>query len=439
MHGLKAKFVINVIGALSGIVIALFTVPIYVSHIGEARYGILSLVWILLGYMGFLDFGITRATANALAKLHNAPLKERANTFMTSLLINLGLGSIGGLIIYLAGSHILLALHGLSGPLRTEVQDIMPWVAPMLPLSLLGGVSIGALESRERFLLANIFQIVSNSLGQLVPLSVAIYVGPSLSGIIPVTFASRLVMTAITMAVVIGSERLLRFDRINIRQIKSLLGYGIWVTLTNIISPFMTSLDQFVIGKMIGADFVARYSVPMTAASRLQIFNGALARSVFPRFSRMKHAEASPLAIKGMVTLAYLSALLFAPALVILHPFFDYWMGKVFASYAVPVAMTLFIGSWMNGLANIPYTLLQGQGKPDSIAKLHVSEVLPYCAALWLSVHFFGLTGAAYAWDSARECRCRRADVFVSPVLAQIIARAACIPRHSGWTWFRHR
>ena len=398
MQGLKAKFVINIVGALSGILIALITVPMYVSRIGEDRYGILSLVWILLGYLGFLDFGLTRATTNALAKLHDAPLKKRGSVFMTSLWINLILGSVGGLIIYFAGGHILLAMHGLTGPLRTEVEGIMPWVAPMLPLSLIGGVSIGALESRERFLLANIFQIVSNVLGQVVPLLVAIYVSPNLTAIIPVTFVSRLVMTAITMALVIGSEKLFHFERFDIRQVKKLLGYGIWVTLTNVISPLMTSLDQFVIGNMIGPSFVARYAVPMTAATRLQIFNGALSRSVFPRFSRMEHGEASALAAKGIVTLAYLSAMLSAPALVVAHPFFEWWMGKTFALYAVPVAMVLFVGAWFNGLAFIPYTLLQGQGKPGTVAKLHTAEVLPYIGCLWLFVHVFGLTGAAMAW-----------------------------------------
>src|ERR1700722_5526348 len=125
MQGIKSKFVINVTGAVAGIIIALATVPFYVSRIGEDRYGILSLVWIMLGYLGFLDFGLSRATANALAKLGDAPAKDRGSVFVTSLVINIALGSIGGFIVYFAGGHILMATHGLSDTLRGEVQAIM--------------------------------------------------------------------------------------------------------------------------------------------------------------------------------------------------------------------------------------------------------------------------------------------------------------------------
>jgi O-antigen/teichoic acid export membrane protein len=419
MKGLKAKFVINVTGALLGICVALATVPLYVSRIGESRYGILSLVWVMLGYLGFLDFGLSRATANALAKLGQASPKDRSSVFMTALWINILLGTLGGIIIYFAGGYLLMMTHGLAGELREETQGIMVWVAPMLPLSLVSGVGIGALEARERFLIANVLQISSNALGQIIPLLTAIFIGPSLTVIVPAILVVRVLTTAVILTVVMVSEGLHHFIMFDKKRVKGLLGYGIWVTLTNLISPFMTSIDQFVIGTIIGAPFVARYAVPMTVATRLQIFNSAMSRTVFPRFSRESHSDASALAGKAVVTLAYLSGMLFAPALVTAHPFFDLWMGKTFAAYCVPVAIVLFIGAWINGLAFIPFSLLQGQGRPDLVAKLHTAEVLPYLATLWLLVHHFGLTGAAIAWTLRVT-----ADAFVLAWLARMPIRS---------------
>ncbi len=313
MSGLKSKFIINVTGAFVGIGVALVTVPFYVARIGEARYGILSLVWVMLGYLGFLDFGLSRATANALAKMSDAPARERSSVFMTSLFINAALGSLGGLIIYFGGGHVLMTTHGIDEELRSEIQSVMLYVAPMLPLSLVSGVGIGALEARERFLIANILQISSNSLGQIIPLLAAIFIGPKLTVVIPAILIVRCLSASVILSIVIITEGLHYVSRLDGVRVKGLLGYGIWVTLTNLISPLMTSIDQFVIGSVIGAPFVARYAVPMTVATRLQIFNTALARTVFPRFSRLERDEASTLAAKSVVTLAYLSAMLFAP------------------------------------------------------------------------------------------------------------------------------
>ena len=57
----KRNFVINLLAPLARIAVALVTIPIYVRHVGDARYGVISIMWVLLGYFGFLDLGLSRA------------------------------------------------------------------------------------------------------------------------------------------------------------------------------------------------------------------------------------------------------------------------------------------------------------------------------------------------------------------------------------------
>src|SRR3712207_3323696 len=90
---LATNFAFNIVGLVLPLAVALVTIPLYVAHIGEVRYGILSVIWILLGNLGFLDFGLSRATASALSRLRFAPIRERAAVLGTAIHLNLLLGA----------------------------------------------------------------------------------------------------------------------------------------------------------------------------------------------------------------------------------------------------------------------------------------------------------------------------------------------------------
>jgi O-antigen/teichoic acid export membrane protein len=394
--GLRANFAFNVTGMVLAIALALFTVPVYISFVGAARYGVLSLVWILLGYFGFLDFGLARASANALAKLAYGS-EDRARVLMTSLYMNLVLGILGGFILYLVGSPILHQLMTLSGELGVEVENSLPWIAGMLPLALLDGVGTGALDSHERFFIGNVLRLVGVALGQILPLTCAVIIGPTLTVVIPAAFVARAISVALLLGFVAQIERpaLFTFDR---KRCKELLGFGAWVTITNIIGPLLVSIDRFLIAFTLGAKAVAYYSVPVNLTIWSQLIPQAMARTVFPRFSRLGSQEALELAERSTVFLAYGFGAICGPAIIVGGLFMTWWLGSEFASHTTQVVELLMVGAWINGIAFIPYSLLQGQGRPDMVAKLHALELLPYVIALWLLLNSFGLPGAALAW-----------------------------------------
>jgi O-antigen/teichoic acid export membrane protein len=74
------------------------------------------------------------------------------------------------------------------------------------------------------------------------------------------------------------------------------------------------------------------------------------------------------------------------------------WLGTAFADNSYRVLQCLAIGVFINCLAQVPFSFLQGIGKPDVTSKLHVAELLFYLPALWFLVNYFGITGAAIAW-----------------------------------------
>lgn len=396
---IKTNFAINLFGAVFPLAVALLTVPIYIRHIGDARYGVLSIVWVLLGYFGFLDLGLSRAAANSLARLRDAPQEVRARVLVTTLVLNLGLGLFGGLCLAAFGNYLLEHVLAVPEALKPEIAQAFPWIVGLFPLALVSGVGVGALESRERFLLANVLQVSGMSLGQIAPVILAVMVSPSLTIVIPAAALARALTVAAVLIAVYRDEGPLSLAAFDRHQAKKLLGYGGWVSVSGVVGPILTSLDQFVIGAVLDVAAVAHYAVPMTLVTRSQFFAGALARTLFPRMSSVGPDEARTLASRAMISLGYAYSAVCAPAIILTPAFFRNWIGSDFAAAATPVAQILFFGGWINGLAFVPFGLLQSQGRPDITGKFHVAELLPFIGILWVLTSAYGVTGAAMAWS----------------------------------------
>jgi O-antigen/teichoic acid export membrane protein len=405
IRGIKANFFFNVLGPLAPLVVSLITVPIYVSHIGAARYGLLSITWMLLGYFGFLDLGLTRASANALAKLgHSSSREARANILVTAFSINLFLGVVGGVIFYVSGMFLIEHLLTLPAELKPEVDKALPWISFLLPLALVVGPAGGALESRERFLAANVLQVMGTTVGLVLPVISAVFISPSLSVVIPTAVLSRALSILVYLGFVFREEGPLSLRNFDRTQCRTLLSYGGWISVSNIVGPLLATLDQLVIGSVLGVVAVAHYSVPMSLVVRSQILAVALSRTLFPRMSRSTRDEATKLAEKALLTLAYGYGAVCAPAIVLVWPFLGLWMGKEFGAISGPIAELLLIGAWTNGLSGIFLTLLTAQGRPDIVAKVDALEIIPFIILLWFLSNHFGLLGAAAAWTIMVTC-----------------------------------
>jgi O-antigen/teichoic acid export membrane protein len=369
---------------------------------------VLSLVWVLLGYFGFLDLGLSRAAANALARLRDAPQQARARVLVTTLVLNLGLGLFGSLCLAVFGNYLLQHVLAVPDTLKPEIAQAFPWIVGLFPLALVSGVGIGTLESREHFLLANVLQVSGTSLGQIVPVILAVFISPSLAIVIPAAVITRALTVATILIAVYRDEGPLPLAVFDQHEARKLLSYGGWVTVTGVIGPFLYSFDQFLIGSLLGVAAVAHYAVPMNLVMRSQIFPAALTRTLFPRLSNLGPEEARHLASRALVSLAYGYGAICAPAIILAPTFFRYWIGADFAAVAAPVAVILFCGAWINGLVFVPNAMLQSQGRPNVTGIINAVEIIPFIGILWGLTSAFGIVGAAVAWS----LRCALESIF---------------------------
>jgi len=101
---------------------------------------------------------------------------------------------------------------------------------------------------------------------------------------------------------------------------------------------------------------------------------------------------------KGM---AYVLMILY-PAILIAAVFANewltFWLSKEFAIKGARLVPWLAAGVLINSVAQVLYAKVQGVGRADWTAKLHLAESVPYWIFLWMALKGFGLEGAAMAW-----------------------------------------
>ena len=62
----------------------------------------------------------------------------------------------------------------------------------------------------------------------------------------------------------------------------------------------------------------------------------------------------------------------------------EWWINYEFAVNGYLVAQFLAIGVFINSFGHLSQALIQGYGRPDLTAKLHVAELFIYVPYLWL-------------------------------------------------------
>jgi O-antigen/teichoic acid export membrane protein len=387
----------NLVGQVLPILLSLVTVPLYLKLVGSERYGVLAIAWLLLGYFGLFDLGLGRATSFRVAAQRDAEPQARADTMWAALAVNVLMGVVGGLVLWVAAQFFFGRLFKVDASLRSEVMAAVPLLALSVPVATLGGVLSGAMQGRQRFLEINMINVVSTALFQLFPLAIAFWVGPSLPLLLLGALSAR-GLAAVVMGYRCHLEltrgRLIRLDR---AEVIALLKYGGWVNLTSIFAPVLFMLDRFTIGAMLSARAVTDYTVPYQLANRTSILPGSLITALFPRLSSASADERQALANRASLTLLALLSPLFVGGIFIMQPFLQLWVGQRVGPDSPAVGRFLLLAMWANGLALIPFIRLQASGRPDLVTKIMLAEIPPYLAMLYVGIHFFGLIGSAIA------------------------------------------
>lgn len=379
---------------------AILLVPFLITRLGEARFGLLALIWAGVGYFSLFDLGLSRGLTQKIAVQIARHETESIPALARGGLIALcTLGAVAAVLLTLLtpwlASTVVTAEPLLQGEARTSL-----WIlACSLPFVLASAGLSGILEGYQRFRSLAYVRIPLGISNLAVPALLALFT-PSLPLITVALVLCRLAMLAalfITCQPYFSGQN----QSSTHAELRALFHFGGWLTVSNIVGPVLTYFDRFFISALVNLAAVAHYVTPHELISRMSILPQAIMSALFPALTQAL-ASRSPGVAPLVSSASWITLLAMLPPVLAVvffaNELLTFWLNPEFAENSASVAKILSVGILVNTFARIPITALHGDGRADIAAKVHLSELLPYLLALaWLtSLH--GVAGAAVAW-----------------------------------------
>ncbi len=382
----------------------LITIPKIIELIGLERFGILTLVWAMVGYFSFFDFGLSRVMTIKVAGFRDKMDAPEIQSIFWSIQRIILVFSVFGSIVLLVLSSMPELMKAVTAHVSDELVDegilSMRVIAFTLPAITATAGAKGLLEADFRFKELNLLQVQMGALNFILPLAIAL-ASPNLAGLVLGLCLLRLVYLWQHLRLCLRFfPQIKSIKLVSLSESIVFLKAGGWLSVSNVVGPIMNYFDRFFLATAVPAASLAFYTTPSEITNRLMVIPASLSRALFPAFVRHEQgAGSSRLLMRGTLILAVVMFVIIVSGVLFGRWALSVWIDPNFAEKSYPIFVILLIGFGINAIAWLPFAMIQGVGRSDLTAKSHLLELPVYLIALYFAVHRYGLIGAASVWS----------------------------------------
>lgn len=399
---LTRNTLLNFIGQAGPLLVGIATIPFIIRSLGVERFGLLSIAWVAPEYFTFIDLGLGRAITKYVAEALGKGDKDRMSRLAwTAMTVQVVLGSLGTLALISVTPFLIEHILNIPPALEAEAKAMFYLVALSIPLVLVSSSLTGVLAAGQRFDLVNAVSASFNIANFVLTFFGVLYFGWDLSAIVALVVVSRFLALFAHYWLCIRVFPSFKGPRFHPAELRALVAFGGWVTVSSVVVPILLYMDRFIIGASLTMAAVAYYSIPYEIVTRLWIIPASLVATLFPAFSMLtgqgQPERLAPLLARSMKWML----LTLGPAVVIITAFagdiLQIWLGSDFARESTLALQILAVGILINSMVHVQYAVVQALGRPDLTAKFHLLQLPLHGLLVWWLVSLWGITGAALA------------------------------------------
>lgn len=354
--------------ALTGVIGLIYT-PIMLRKMGQAEYGLYSLISSFIGYLTILDLGFGNAVVVYTAKYrakNNKQDEEKLHGMFFFIYTIIGiLAAVIGVILYLNVDNLFGAKFTLE-----ELQKAKTMMAILtfnlfitFPLSIFGNI----LTAYEEFIFTKLVNIIRQILMPLIMIPL-LYMGyKSIAMTVVVTILN---VCCLLINMIFCKNKLkikIKFRGFDKSILKEIFGYSFFIFLNTIVDKINWSLDQIVLGSVAGTVAVAIYAVAAQINNIYLSFSTAISGVLLPKITKMVEnnatdEEVSEEFIKTGRIQYLIMALIMCGFIIFGLEFIVLWSGIEYIE-AYMIACILIIPVTIPLIQNVGINILQAKNK----------------------------------------------------------------------------
>ncbi|MBN2292954.1 MAG: oligosaccharide flippase family protein [Pirellulales bacterium] len=410
----------NWLGFIVSMAITFVMCPVLVHGLGDARYGVWSLIEALVAYIALLDLGIGASVVRYIAKFEEVKDQENLNrVFSTTLCIFLGTGTAAACVS--AGMAALWHRpFGVSLELATEARWLILLLGVNVAIQLVVGVYSAVLYGLGQF--ATKVKIrISMGLVSAALIVAVLSLGGGLVALASLFTACTLVQGLITMIAVQRYLPDLRFSPslVDRETFKIIRGYSALAFVTMMAGRIGYSSQTVIVGAFLAPQYVTFFVVAgrMTAIVRSGLLSivSVLTPAISALEARGDQDAIRRAFIVGTRYMLWIVLPIEVGLLVYGKPFLSLWLGEQYAQQSYPTLVILSLPLCLSLPQSLGVRILYGIGRLKGLAVATVLWATFGIIFGVILVTHIGLEGVALGASVS--------TVIYSLLLAQILCR----------------
>jgi len=370
-------------------IIGLLLTPFIIKSLGDAEYGLYTLIGAFVGYISVLDFGLNNTIVRFVAKYRAEKDKKGEENFLA---ITMGIYGVISLIIVIVGVILYFNLDSIfSNSLTIEelskAKVMFVILIFNLAITLPGGAFTAICSGYEHFVFPRTINIVRYLVRSLMVVGLLLLGGDAIGLVILDTVMNILVIILNSYYVLNKLKVVFKLHYFEIPLVKEIFSYSVWIFIFALVGQFQWKAGQIILGTLTNTTTVAIYAVGIMLGTYYGAFSTAISGVFLPRATKMAVDNVSGEELTTMMI--KIGRISFLVLLMILGGFFLF--GKQFILLWVGET---YIEAWFIALIiMIAYTtpLVQAFGNLILVAKSKFS----FKAIVYITLISLGtLTGA---------------------------------------------